>query len=176
MQQSCKKVFIFGIMANVVIYDLRHPISNEIRYIGKAVDANKRFKRHLYYADKRNTPLYSWILSLRSKGLVPIMDVVKIVSEETWDSEEIKLIAEYRNRGVRLLNLADGGNEPYCSREIRAANGRANASKIHSTPDKKRIWQLKLAMGNSLKWLKQNGKIEKYNEIQSKLRLAGFNF
>jgi hypothetical protein len=50
---------------------LRDPATNEVRYIGKANDSMKRLKTHIRDSRRRNTPVYSWIKKLASKGLVP---------------------------------------------------------------------------------------------------------
>ncbi len=151
------------------IYALRHPVTNEIRYIGKANDSLKRLASHLRET-RRKTPLYSWIESLRKQGLTP--NVTVICQSKDWVSDEKRIIAEYRNTH-RLLNIADGGDEPKCSIETRAANGKKVAESIHSDPKRKYIWNIKKAMAESLRWAKTNGKTELYNRIIDKLQVAG---
>jgi hypothetical protein len=99
---------------------------------------------------RRQTPVYDWIASLRKNGETP--DLVILAKSELgdWESLEKKFIAEYRQRGT-ILNVADGGNEPFCSKAVRAANGRANALKIHTNPHAKRFWKLKHALGFALR-------------------------
>lgn len=111
------------------IYALTDPQSGEIRYIGKANDPQKRLAGHLRDAARRRTPVYDWILSLRKNGLAPGIVVLRQVSD--WKTAEREEIAKYRAAGVRLLNLADGGDEPACSVETRQANGRKVAASRH---------------------------------------------
>lgn len=132
----------------IFIYCLKHPITLEIRYIGKATDINKRLKRHLLDSNSRNTPVYCWMRKLIKQKLIPIIEVLKISSVSNWDVDEIAAIKEYREKGFRLLNVADGGNKPYCGIETRKSNGRVNANTVHSDPKKKRIWYLKQQLGS----------------------------
>lgn len=120
-----------------------------VRYIGKANTASVRFKGHLR-EKRRQTPLYRWLADMQRRGARPTMRVLEVCSSGDWPSCERRLIAEHRGSGA-LLNVASGGNEPFCPTETRAKNGRANARLIHDTPLRKRIWALKRSLGQSLK-------------------------
>src|ERR1700753_3270619 len=98
----------------VEIYALRDPETNEIRYIGKANNSQARLKSHLRDARTRRTPVYSWINSLLRRGLSPDMIVLETCGPDVWKEREIALIAQYRAASSRLLNVADGGDEPFC--------------------------------------------------------------
>ncbi len=50
--------------------------------------------------------------------------MLHVVDGNDWQSVERLAISDARASGVRLLNVADGGDEPYCSKEVRAANAR----------------------------------------------------
>lgn len=135
-------------MANPAeIYALCDPDSGAIRYIGKANDSRKRLKSHLFET-RRKSPLYDWIASLRTQGKTPVLTV--LMSAWDWREAEKLVIAQYRAEG-KLLNLADGGDEPKCSREQRAINGRNNAKAIHSDPQRRKIWKLKQQLGDGLR-------------------------
>jgi hypothetical protein len=69
-----------------------------------------------------------------------------------------------------------GGDEPFCSKETRANNGRNVALAIHTNPLRKRLWQLKHDLGIALKQLDNNGSIMKSNEIRNRLALHGIYF
>lgn len=142
-------------MGVVEIYALRCPTTNDIRYIGKANDSQKRLKTHLRDSSRRNTPVYCWIRKLISQKLIPIVEVLKVTDSDNWKQDEIKLIAEYRSK-CKLLNVASGGDEPHCSKEQRAINGKNTAKKIHGNPELKRIWELKHRIGNAFKYAKKN--------------------
>lgn len=108
--------------AEAEIYALCCPDTGDIRYIGKAKDSQKRLKGHLRDAKARRTPVYDWIQSLAKRGAIPALRV--LASAFDWRACEKQLIAQYRADGVRLLNLADGGDEPYCSPAHRKEHGR----------------------------------------------------
>lgn len=135
----------------VDIYALTDPRTGAVRYIGKAVDAAKRFKGHIRDSRRRTTPVYCWIKALAEKGYTPGLCILARVPADRWQAEERRMIAEGRATGLKLLNLADGGDQPSCPRSTRAANGVATARLIHNDPDRKAVWKLKQRMGLSLK-------------------------
>lgn len=55
------------------------------------------------------------------------MVVLKSDSDD-WRADEVRLISEAKANGARLLNVAEGGDEPFCSLEVRQANGRKVAA------------------------------------------------
>lgn len=150
----------------VFIYALKCPITGNVRYIGKANDIQKRLKSHLRDARLRNTPVYCWIRKLSKSGLLPLIETVYTTDENNWAEAEKAQIIKFRNDGFELLNVAEGGNEPYCSPEQRKKNGSNIAFNRKSDPKKKRIWALKRQIGEALKhgWVTDTTK--------AKLRLA----
>ena len=135
--------------------------SGVLRYIGKAKDPVARLKSHMRDSRRRKTPLYDWI----NKHGVPEMRVLEADCKD-WREAERRLIADAKANGERLLNLAQGGDEPYCPRRVRQGNGQRVAAAIHSNPDAKRIWDLKRKVGLALK----EGYVS--NRGRAKLRLA----
>jgi hypothetical protein len=83
-----------------------------------------------------------------------------------WREAERRLIAEARARGERLLNVADGGDEPHCPTATRAKNGRAVAAAIQADPTRRMIWDLKRRIGKDMK----DGFVS--NSARAKLRKA----
>jgi hypothetical protein len=146
------------------IYALIDPRTGAIRYVGKANDSAKRLKTHIRASRSRNTPVYCWMRKLADIGLVPSVRVLEVT--DNWQEAERRLIDVLRARGELLLNVAEGGDEPYCSPEQRAENGRRTAASIHGDPFKRRIWEIKRAMAAALK----EGYLS--NERRAKLRLA----
>lgn len=130
----------------VEIYSLLDPRDGSIRYVGKANDSLKRLKTHLAET-RRSTPLYCWIEKLRGLGLVPQLQVMSVCNFSDWQQCEREAIANARLRGLNILNLADGGDEPYCPPEVRAANGRANAIARVSTSQKARAYKSNHMLG-----------------------------
>lgn len=131
----------------VDIYVLRCPKSGEVRYVGKANNAQARLKSHLRDCKRRNTPVYCWMRSLLADGMIPAIEIVQQVVLGDWAKSEINLIAKLRADGVRLLNLADGGDQPSQTKEQRQSAGRAAVKARTKTPEAKRLYQLKHHMG-----------------------------
>lgn len=115
------------------IYALCDPETGEPRYIGKANNPEKRMASHERDAARRDYPVYRWMLKLRKRGLSP--DMVVIWRGEDWKTAERKMIEVSRARGWRLLNVAAGGDEPYCPQEVRSRNGHALCERLRSNPD-----------------------------------------
>jgi hypothetical protein len=130
---------------SVDIYALTDPRDGAVRYVGKSRDAERRYRQHLGER-RRKTPVYSWIASLAEQGLVPGLTILGVCNESEWKERERAMIAQLRAEGLRLLNLADGGDEPWCSSETRAANGR----RVAAARDKL-LWRLKRDLGAALK-------------------------
>jgi len=124
------------------LYDSR----GKIRYIGKANNPSDRLKGHMRDMHRRDTPLYRW---LRKNGQ-PTMRILEAECRD-WREAERRLIAKARECGEKLLNVADGGDEPHCPISVRAKNGAATAKAIQSNPSRKRLWQIKLQLGRALK-------------------------
>lgn len=153
--------------AIVEIYGLTCPYTGIVRYIGKANDHLKRFKSHLRDSHRRDTPVYRWIRKLASEGKVP--GIALLYHTWEWRETERMLIAQYKSFGQKLLNVAEGGDEPYCSQITRAENGRKVAKIRISTPLKERLYKLKKALGDSLR----AGYVS--DETKAKLRKAAID-
>lgn len=131
------------------IYGLIDPRTGDLRYIGKAAHPGKRLLSHMRDASRRDTPVYRWIRKLASLGQQPEM---LVLSEcEDWAAEERRLIASARARGYNLLNVADGGDEPYCPHEVRSENGRRNSMAREADPKKRAIHRYLQRMGHAFK-------------------------
>lgn len=95
-----------------VIYALKDPRTDEVRYVGKARSLNARMRGHKW--DMRNstkqTPKVVWLQSLSA---LPIIEVLEIVPAELdWMERERYWIAKYRAAGADLVNVTDGGDSP----------------------------------------------------------------
>lgn len=156
------------------IYLLKHPVSAEIRYVGKANNSQARLKSHLRDAKRRNTPLYSWIRKLMSQGLIPTVEVVKVVDDSDWEAEESCEISKRLKEGCRLLNLAPGGNQPHPSPEQRAKSALLAVKSRHSTPQKVRVWNAKRQFAQMFSSLLKDHKSdkEKLRAIAEKVKVA----
>lgn len=123
------------------IYVLRHPETKEIRYAGKASNPNKRLLSHINDMYRRDYPVYRWMRKLKEDGLCPELIIVGWF--EDWVSAEQRLIEVLRARGCNLLNVAPGGDQPYCSNETRSQNGKNLCSHLRENPELMRLRSLK---------------------------------
>ncbi len=155
--------------STVDIYVLCDPDTGKIRYAGKANSAEARLKSHLRDCKKTITPVRCWVASLVEAGKVPLIEVMMQAPADDWTRYEIAFIAKLRSLGVRLLNVADGGDQPSQTLEQRQSNGRKAAIARSATPRSKRIWQLKRDMGSYLKTAEKNAH---YYEIVRKLKYS----
>ncbi len=146
------------------IYALCDPATGEVRYIGKANNTIKRLAGHIRDARRRNTPVYCWIRSLMTDGRVPVAR--QIASAWDWKEMEKACISQYRNDGARLLNLADGGDQPSNTPEQRSESGARLNAYLLANPYEKMLQDLKRRIANGLR----NGHVSE--SAKAKLRLA----
>jgi hypothetical protein len=91
---------------------------------------------------------------------------------DKWQEQERALIAGLRDLGYRLLNVADGGEQPHMTKEQRQRNGKAVSELRAATPQKKRMYELKRNIGQFLHWAEKNGRTQSaaYLRIQEILK------
>lgn len=92
------------------IYTLTDPITNEVRYVGKANDISQRYKSHLNGARKHQIHKKNWINSLKKLKLKPIIDVIDIVPINEWVFWETYWISQFKSWGCNLINYTMGGD------------------------------------------------------------------
>ncbi len=94
-----------------LIYGLSSNCEPEnIRYVGKTTNLEKRLKRHLskYYL-KDDTYKNRWIKSELKQGHKIQIIILEEVSNEVWEECEIKWIKNLKEKGFSLTNGTDGG-------------------------------------------------------------------
>lgn len=128
------------------IYGLYDPRTNELRYIGKANHPQRRLAGHLRECRRRRTPVYDW---MRSLDATPIMLVIEHAAD--WREAEGRLIAAERAKGTRLLNLADGGDEPKCSDDVRSRNAQRLNERIRTDPKFRKLRDAKRMLSAGLR-------------------------
>lgn len=146
------------------IYGLYDPRDGALRYIGKANNSAKRLASHKRDARKRDAPVHRWIRKLETLGMSPTQKVLSVTDD--WEAEERRLIALHRTDGSRLLNVADGGDQPFCDDATRSKNGRLMNERIAADPQFAKILGMKRQMGQALK----RGEVG--NNARAKLREA----
>lgn len=150
------------------IYALIDPRDGAVRYIGKANDSAKRLMSHIRDSrrESRRTPVYVWMRKLTKLGMVPGFTVLEVTAD--WKEVERRYIAEARARGDRLLNVADGGDEPYCPPEVRVANGRMSKGRKW-VPQYPFIHQIKMKLGQHLRDMKKHATPERVKAYSDKI-------
>ena len=129
----------------VEIYGLFDP-DGQIRYIGKANCAAKRFKTHLWDSRHNKRPVCNWIRGLTAQGKLPRLEVLEIVDRASWQDAERRLIAKYR-KTAKLLNLADGGDMPSQTDQQRVKAARASNKAQAASPAQHKLNLAKRDMG-----------------------------
>jgi DNA-binding XRE family transcriptional regulator len=85
------------------IYALLDPRDGTVRYVGCAIDVEKRFQEHL--RDRGNTPKCRWLAELKQDGLYPKLEILEIVKgfygafsrEDYWIKEMLAAGAPLTN-------------------------------------------------------------------------------
>jgi hypothetical protein len=103
-------------MVKYAIYRLLDPDTNEVRYVGRTSNGEKRVKAHfiLSVLKQNKFPIDRWCAKLLRQGKKPTFDYAVTFEksdniDKVLNDAETKLIAEYRKAGFRLLNCTDGG-------------------------------------------------------------------
>jgi hypothetical protein len=118
-----------------VIYVLKNPRTNEIRYVGwTSVRPQRRLTVHIHEAVYKPRKNYRdrWISSLVSTGLKPLMEIVESGIGDGYNEAERRWIAHYRINGARLVNATEGGEG--CLGRIASA---ATREKLKASPEKR---------------------------------------
>ena len=126
------------------IYILKDPRTLEIRYVGvTSKSLSTRLSNHIYYAKKRNcTHVHNWILSLLNINLKPLIEILEVVTKDTWEEREKYWILEYKKTN-NLTNIALGGSGLIRDRTL---SSRQKSALGHNIP----IYQINNA-GNVIK-------------------------
>lgn len=91
------------------VYALIDPRTEQIRYIGKSIQPNKRLKEHISKCNTENTKKSKWIKKLISLGLEPNMKLIKETNANEVAYWEEFYIRHYKDTGSDLLNYDDKG-------------------------------------------------------------------
>jgi hypothetical protein len=132
-------------MSAVEIYGLYDPQTDELRYVGKANNSQKRLISHLSESRTGTRPVHNWIRKLTQAGLLPVVKVLAVTDSKSWEADERRLIAEHRKH-ADLLNLADGGAIPSQTAEQRKAAAKASNDKQKQNPAMTKLNRAKLEM------------------------------
>jgi hypothetical protein len=91
------------------IYILIDPITNCIRYVGKANNPKQRYRAHKNKCRDKNTYKRNWINSLQRKQLQPEIEILEEVLVSEWKYWEKFYIEYFTFLGFSLTNCLEGG-------------------------------------------------------------------
>lgn len=150
-------------MNTIYIYTLSHPITNEVRYVGKTINVKRRYKQHLY--DKRGSHKASWVKSLKSEGLKPILTIIENCTPENWVEREMYWIKQFDN----LTNLKAGGNDSF--QRTTTEQTKQKISLANKGKEKTSEHKIKISLSSKGKILSQETK-DKMKISQSKKSIS----
>ncbi len=135
------------------IYGLVDPRGPWLRYIGKAKNPAKRLEGHLREAGtgRGRYPVHAWLRGMLADNLVPELVILFTCRTDNWKEMEIAAIQLAKERKHPVLNVALGGDEPFCPTDVRAENGRTNARAVHNDAFRKRIGSIKHQIGLNIR-------------------------
>jgi hypothetical protein len=126
-------------MEQIFIYVLRHPITLEIRYVGKTSKSLRtRYNQHIYEAKKGRFLRHknNWIKSLLDEKLAPRIELLEVCNKINWEEREKYWIATYRALGLNLCNIRDGG-EGEAGYTLNSEVGKAHSIKLRKIKGRK---------------------------------------
>ena len=96
----------------VFIYMLIDPKSNQVRYVGKTTNINRRLRRHINERFLHDSYKDRWIRKLIDNNILPEIEVVDEVEKSNWGYWEKFYISYFNYLGCELTNGTSGGDEP----------------------------------------------------------------
>lgn len=119
----------------VTVYALYSTRDGEVRYVGQTTQQLRlRLAQHRNYAKSRPSAVHKWMLREQNEGHT--VEIKVLLDYATLHTDEISIIEFFKKRGLRLLNLTEGGEGTVGWRGNKgnkrpdlAARNRANAGK-----------------------------------------------
>ena len=96
-------------MRKVYIYGLVDKSKNELKYIGKSINPQSRYRKHLQDSNKKISYKDKWIYSLLENKNKPELLIIDEVNEDNWVFWEKHYISYYKSIGCKLTNISEGG-------------------------------------------------------------------
>lgn len=93
----------------IYIYNLTHPVTGEVRYVGQTNNVKRRYWQHLSALSNSQTHVTRWINSLKASNLFPSINILQVCSDTDWEDAERFWIDTYKLCGASLTNLTAGG-------------------------------------------------------------------
>ena len=147
------------------IYVLEDPNTEQIRYVGKSNDPEKRLDNHLNPAKKHTTHKWNWLKKLKKNGQKPNLKIIDKVPIKEWQFWERYWIEQFRQWGFHLTNYMGGGQGTTFANQTSFKKGHVpwNKGKNHSENVKKKISTS--LEGNSCKPKKKVVQLDKQENV-----------
>ena len=94
-------------MDTAYIYGLCDPISQQLRYVGKTINIERRLREHLL--NKRRNHLTCWLWSLVKQDRQPEIFIIEETDKNEWQEAEQFWISYFKFIGADLVNGSRGG-------------------------------------------------------------------
>lgn len=119
----------------VKIYTLNHPVTKEVRYVGRTTNTlPARRAQHIYNSKKSTTYSYNhnWIKSLSKQGLKPEISIIEVVDCSWLQSHQVEeyWISQFFAWGFRLTNSSHAKGPGHCQMHIQKSL-EACAKEVH---------------------------------------------
>ena len=116
----------------IAIYTILDPRSEEVRYVGRTKNPNRRIREHL--SDPCSEGLRRWFSELSGLGLKPIMRIIEWCQISEWMERESFWIASYRKTNTMLLNVCSSGGGPTDSDYSADVRAKMRAAQLGKRP------------------------------------------
>jgi len=133
-----------------ITYGLLDPRDNRLRYVGQSSIGLERPQKHWKHKKlrERKDHCHNWIRLIIADGLLPEVVIIEELDDRLkLNKAEMKWIKKYRDDGLDLTNMTDGGEgthgcEPWCkgqqlSKEHRDKIGKAIKGRVPWNKGKK---------------------------------------
>jgi len=161
-------------MSGVYIYALCDPESNEIRYVGKAVDLRKRLALHV--CERTGTHKCKWVAKLAKRGLRPEIKELEFIpdaGDTGWQEKEIAWINRLRDFGCNLCNLLTGGIAGMShSQETKNKISKSLKGKKFTEAHKEKIRQATIGRVPSESTIEKYRRLKHSDEAKAKIGMA----
>ncbi len=143
---------------------------DNIRYVGKTVDINKRIKRHTgkYYLSQKDHKA-RWLSKIIADGHFPIIEAVDYVLESEWEFWEQYWISQFKSWNFNLTNLTAGGNGGFQKGHLNTFYGKKHSAEVlkiiqNSAPKKSvKMYDIKGELINTFISIREASKITGIN-------------
>ena len=99
-------------LKDAYIYGLIDPMTDQLRYIGKSVNVNRRYRRHITERFLHDSYKDRWIRKLINENNQPELLIIDKVQENEWKFWEQHYISYFKGIGCLLTNGTNGGDQP----------------------------------------------------------------